>query len=171
MVPPASSGPDSAPSLSSLSQIVLLALWIGAASFFSAVVAPAAFSALPTRELAGALVGRTLPAVFITGALVALIAVGLELAGGPRRFRIGRLTATCITAIACVIAQFGVAPRIAALREGLRGPLASLSADDPQRLAFGRLHMISVAWLGVAILAGAATIALAVLTLRSREPR
>lgn len=171
MAAPASLGPDRRSPFVALTQIVLLAIWLGAAAFFSAVVAPAAFDVLPTRELAGALVGRALPALFVAGAVVGLIALSLEAAAGSRPYRLGRIVATCITALACAVAQLGVAPRIAALRAALSVPLASLPTDDPQRVAFGRLHMVSVGWLGVAILAGGVAIVLAVLTLRSRDPR
>jgi hypothetical protein len=171
MAPPASSGPDAPAPLAGLAQIVVLALWIGAATFFSVVVAPAAFGTLPTRELAGAVVGRILPDIFMSGVVVALMALGLEVAWGTRRYRAGRIAAMGVTALACGIAQFGVAPRIAALRDSLQAPLASLATDAPQRIAFGRLHMLSVAWLGLALVAGGVTIVLAVLTLRSRTPR
>ena len=45
----------------------MLALWLGAAGFFSAAVAPALFAVLPTRTLAGEVVGRVLPVVFYVG--------------------------------------------------------------------------------------------------------
>jgi hypothetical protein len=148
-------------------QIVLAATWLGAAAFFSAVMAPAAFAVLPTRELAGALVGRVLPVLFIGGAITGLLALALE-GAGPRVHRAARIAALSAVVASCAIAQLGVAPRLAAVRAGLAVPLASLSASDPQRIAFGRLHMISVAWLALAMLGGAATIMLAVLSLRRR---
>ena len=168
---PESSGPDARSPLAAVSQICLLALWLGAAGFLAAVVAPAAFEVLPSRELAGAIVGRTLPVLFGLGIAVGLATLAIELVAAPRPYRLGRIVAACITALACAIAQLGVAPRIAALRASLSAPLASLATEDPQRVAFARLHMLSVAWLGVAILAGAVAIVLAVLTLRPRYPR
>jgi hypothetical protein len=152
-----------------LGQIVILASWLGAAAFFSAVVAPAAFDVLPARELAGAVVGRLLPVLFIGGAAIGFVGLALEAAGGSGVYRRGRIAALLVLAGACSVAQFAVAPRLAAVRAGLVVPLASLPTDDPQRLAFGRLHMMSVAWLAVALLAGASAIALAVLTLRRRS--
>jgi hypothetical protein len=41
-------------------RILLLGLWLGAACFFSFAVAPSAFGVLPSRELAGLVVNRTL---------------------------------------------------------------------------------------------------------------
>jgi hypothetical protein len=52
----------------------LLGAWIGAALLMAAAVAPAAFAVLPTRALAGALVGRVLPPVFGGGIVVGLAA-------------------------------------------------------------------------------------------------
>src|SRR5688500_17192356 len=137
----ASSAPDGQPPIAALTQIVLLAAWIGAAGFFAAVVAPASFEVLPSRELAGALVGRALPVLFLTGivtALAVLIVEGMRL---RQKRRAARVSAAVVIALACATAQFVVAPRIAALRAQLAGPLAALPVDDPGRVAFGRLHM------------------------------
>jgi hypothetical protein len=40
-----------------------LAFWLGAAAFFSVALAPVLFAVLPTRTLAGEVVGRVLPGV------------------------------------------------------------------------------------------------------------
>ena len=53
-------------------RLLLLAAWVGAAIFFSAIVAPALFAVLPTRELAGAVVGRVLPMLNWAGLIIAL---------------------------------------------------------------------------------------------------
>lgn len=129
----------------------LLALWLGASALFTLVVARAAFAVLPSRTLAGALVGRVLPVLFVTGILVGVTLVLLEWPALRERWTRAAAGATMV--VACAIAQFYVAPRIARLREAIAGPLEALAAGDPQRAAFGRLHAISVAWLGVAIVA------------------
>lgn len=163
MAPPASSVPEALPRLVALAQILVLSLWLGAAVFVAAVVAPSAFAALPTRELAGALVGRVLPVLFIAGAVAGIIVLLLE-ATAPARARPSRRGARMVimgmVILSCAIAQLGVAPRIETLRAGLSAPLASLPAGDPQRVAFGRLHMISVGWLGAAMLAAGAALVL-----------
>lgn len=130
---------------------LLLALWLGAAAFFSIVVARAAFAVLPTRTLAGALVGRVLPVLFLAGLAVGLAVLALELPAMRERW--GRLAAAAVMVAACGIAQFLIAPRIERLRAAIGGPLEALAADDPARAAFGRLHAVSVGWLGLAILA------------------
>ena len=51
----------------------LVALWLGAAVFFSAAVAQSAFAVLPSRELAGAIVNKTLAILNYSGIVVGLI--------------------------------------------------------------------------------------------------
>lgn len=132
----------------------LVWLWLGAALLLSAVVAPAAFAVLPSRALAGALVGRVLPVLFWSGA-----AVGAVLAFAASGWR--RAAALLIVASAAG-AELVVAPRIARAREALGPVLEAVPADHPDRVAFGRLHGISVLLLGVAML-GAAAIAVGAL--------
>jgi hypothetical protein len=73
-----------------------------------------------------------------------------------------------VSALACAVAQLVVGSRIDRLRAAIGGPLDALAADDPRRLAFGKLHAISVGWLGVALLAAIIALTLAV---RSLPPR
>ncbi len=149
-------------------QVVLLALWLGASAFLALVVAPTAFAALPSRAEAGELVGRVLPILFWVGAATGVAVLGLDLLGRELRFRPGRAVAAGAVVVACLAAQVGIAPRISALRATMTAPLAALPVGDPQRIMFGRLHMWSVAGLGVAILAALVALTLAVIILRSR---
>lgn len=135
---------------------LLVALWLGAAGFFSIVVARAAFAVLPSRTLAGALVGRVLPVLFLAGLVVGATVVALE--WPAMRDRWGRLAAGAAMAAACGVAQFVVAPRIERLRVQIGVPLESLAVDDARRAAFGRLHAVSVGWLGIAIVAAVAAL-------------
>lgn len=145
--------PAGAAAWSTLGGILILSAWLGAALYFSIVVARAAFRVLPTRALAGALVGQTLPALFITGLVAGLAAAGLVAAGhAGARARMGRLLCAAGTAVACAVGQFVIGPRIDRLRAALGGTLDARPASDPMRVAFGRLHAMSVLALGVAII-------------------
>lgn len=141
-----------------VAQLVASCAWLGAALLFAAVVAPAAFAALPSRALAGALVGAVLPAVFYSGIVVGL---GLSLAalavGRGRIVTLGTV-AGFLMAVSCAAAELVVAPRIERARVAIGGPVESVPPSDPRRVAFGRLHAVSVLWLGVAVV-GAATVA------------
>jgi hypothetical protein len=162
-----SSGPETPRSVPE-AQLALVGLWLGASGFFSLAVAPAAFAALPSRELAGALVGRLLPILFWSGAVVGVVLIALELLGGEQRYRVGRVVSAAVVVSACMVAQLAIAPRIAALRAAMSVSLADLAADDSQRIAFGRLHLWSVAWLGAAMLAAMVAAALVLIILRRR---
>ena len=136
--------------------IVLLALWLGAAVVVAGVVAPAAFAVLPSRTLAGALVGRVLPVLFWSGAAVGVLAAVLA-----RAVPDGLACMLAVT-VACLSAQLIVAPRIEAVRRSVEGPIDALAREDARRIAFGRLHGASVALLGAAAVAATAALLLTV---------
>ena len=146
---------------------LLLAAWLGAGILFAAVVAPAAFAVLPSRTLAGALVGQVLPTVFVAGIVVAILAALLDRAPTGRASRVRRV-ALVVTAISCGVAQFVIGPRIERVRSEIGGPVEQLASTDPRRIAFGRLHAISVAWLGLAMLSGATAAVLMSIAPRTR---
>ena len=140
--------------------VVALSAWLGAAILVAGVVAPAAFAVLPTRSLAGALVGRVLPVVFYCGAAVGLIAAAV---GRTAPSSTARQVAGAFMTITCLVAQLLVAPRIERVRADAGRPIDELAAGDARRTAFGRLHAASVLLLGVAAMAGGGAL---VLTLR-----
>lgn len=139
-------------------EVVLLAMWLGAAVLVATVVAPAAFRMLPTRTVAGALVGQVLPVIFVAGLFIAIIALGLEARMTSHSLRLLVTAPLAAMIIGCSVAQFVIAPRIEAVRAGIGGPVDSLPAMDPRRVQFGKLHGFSVLWMGVAILGAVAAI-------------
>ncbi|MES2179561.1 MAG: DUF4149 domain-containing protein [Gemmatimonadota bacterium] len=128
----------------------LLAAWLGAAVIVSAVVAPAAFAVLPSRTLAGALVGRVLPVLFWTGISLGIVTAMVARAVGAGWFGVG---AAVVLAAACAVAQLVISPRIEAIRSAIGGPVDALDPSDPRRQAFGKLHGMSVLWMGVGAVA------------------
>jgi predicted RND superfamily exporter protein len=70
--------------------------------------------------------------------------------------------------VACAIAQLIVGPRIARLRAEISAPIESLPIDDARRMMFGRLHGVSIAWLGVAMLAAVVALVLCARSLDTR---
>jgi hypothetical protein len=141
----------------------LLAAWLGAALIVVASVAPAAFAVLPSRTLAGSIVGRVLPVVFIAGIAMSVAAGWLST---PRWGWRPILAATMC--VACMIAQFGIGPRIARLRADIGTAIDALPPDDARRITFGQLHAFSVAWLAVAMLAAGTFLILLLLASRQR---
>lgn len=134
---------------------LLIALWLGAAIFFSFAVAPSVFSVLPSRELAGSVVNRTLAIVNYSG-----IAVGLILLAGSYISRqnanrvklwLERGLLLLLTA-ACAFGQFIIGARLADLRRQIGRPIDEVAVDDPLRVAFNDLHGYSVTILSVALI-------------------
>jgi hypothetical protein len=134
-------------------EVILLAAWLGAAIVVAAVVAPAAFRVLPSRTLAGAVVGEVLPVIFIAGIVVAAISALIEPRAGGRL--VVHLAPLVAMIAACIIAQFLVGPKIEAVRASIGGAVDALDAADPRRVQFGRLHAFSVLWMGIAMLGAA----------------
>lgn len=144
-----------------------LAAWIGAALLVAAVVAPSAFAVLPTRALAGALVGRVLPVIFVGGIVAAVIALVLGMGGGA--FARTRVVLPALTIAACVAAQFVIAPKIQRLRAEMGPNIEALAPTDPRRAEFGKLHGISVAFMGAGLLAAGGALVLTMLA-AARQP-
>jgi hypothetical protein len=154
---------------SAVIEIAVLAIWLGAALLFVAAVAPAVFAVLPTRTLAGAVVGRVLPSVFYSGMVAGALAIGLRMSDRAGWSWRGPETAGAVMIGACAVAQLFIAPRIERVREAIGGPIDVLPVDDPQRVAFGRLHGLSVGWLGLAMLAAAAALVIAMRAVMSKR--
>src|SRR5262249_36114558 len=141
-----------------IADALLLSAWLGAAILFTASVAPAAFAVLPTRTLAGELVGRVLPVVFYSGIVLCAATIALDLIGRTGAW--GRIGASAFAAVSCAIAQVFLGSRIARLRAEIGGPIDALAPDDVRRIAFGRMHAWSVGWLGLAMIAAAVALVL-----------
>lgn len=143
--------------------VVVLTAWLGAATLLATGVAPAAFAALPSRALAGDVVGRVLPVVFIWGMITGVLAVALSIGRDVWRIAFGTLMV-----LATAAAQFVIAPRIAELRADMGGAVDIVAADDPRRVLFGQLHGASVGLLGLAMLAALIVLILTLLAMRQR---
>ena len=149
---------------------VITAVWIGAALITAAVVAPSAFAVLPSRTVAGTLIGSVLAALFLAGVVAGVFAAAMlaapSRAGGPSR---NALIAALVVAAGCGFAQFLVTPKLDRLRAQIGGPVDALAADDPRRVAFGLLHGYSVAGLGLALVGAVACLVFLSLALRPRR--
>ncbi|HEY4307787.1 MAG TPA: DUF4149 domain-containing protein [Gemmatimonadaceae bacterium] len=150
-----------------LVELALLLLWLGGAILFSAIVAPALFATLPTRTLAGAVVGRVLPMIFYSGILVGIVTAVLDWqARGEWSWRSGA-TGGLVMVVSCAFAQLVISPRIDRIRESIGGVIDNLAPNDPRRAEFGKLHAVSVGWLGIAMLCAAIVAVIAARSLHS----
>ncbi|MGH7632949.1 MAG: DUF4149 domain-containing protein, partial [Gemmatimonadaceae bacterium] len=134
--------------------ILILSLWLGAALFFSLGVARAAFQILPSRSLAGQLVGHTLPALLLAGVVGGVLTLWAELRSTVRAGR--RLRLLCSASVA-ILSEAGnlVGQHVDRLRASVGSGFETLPHADPVRLAFGRWHGIAVLLLGFAMLSAA----------------
>ena len=133
--------------------LTLLSIWVGAAAFFSFVLAPAAFAVLPAQHLAGQVVSRTLGVVEIAGIVMGVILLVLSFLSRGRRgkafpFDLGALALIVVAMIGSRI----VSGRMHALRVQAGEALYSLPASDPVRSAFDQLHHFSVGLMSVAMI-------------------
>lgn len=133
---------------------LVLAAWLGAALYFSIVVTRAAFAVLPSRDMAGALVGRTLPVLFDTGMIVGLWLVATALLAPRGAARTISMSGGGAIIVLCALARFVILSRITRLRLAMPAAVETLSPDDPARHAFGQLHALSVGALGLSLMIG-----------------
>lgn len=137
-------------------RLLLIALWLGAAVFFSFAVAPSAFAVLPARELAGHVVTRTLLIVNTGGFVIAML---LLVSAFPFRHTVGRgaflveVASLVLVAITTGIGQWVIAAQMHSLRARMGRPIDELAQSDPLRVAFNSLHGYSVMALGIGMIA------------------
>lgn len=157
-------------------RLILLACWFGAALFFGAVVAPAAFGVLRSfglpnaSEIAGSIVTRSLSVVNLAGFVVALL---LLVTLFVRRNTSGRTSfiveciCLAVIALATGVGHWVIAARMRALRAAMVLPIDQIAADDARRVAFNNLHGYSVNALGLAMIAALIVMFLMVRSLRN----
>jgi uncharacterized membrane protein len=146
--------------MSFLRFLMLLSLvcWIGGLIFFAFVVAPTAFSVLPTSHLAGNVVGRSLGKLhwigFVSGTvyLVSSLLYSRFTSGNSHVFA-ARHILLCVMLALTLISQFGIIPRMDVLRASL-GDVNAAAIDNPQRVQFDALHVWSTRVESGVLLAG-----------------
>jgi hypothetical protein len=143
-------------------RLLLLGLWLGAAVFFGAAVAPAVFGVLRGTELsnanevAGMIVQRSLAVVNRGGFEIALFLIVTGFFINRRESRLvqfAEMISLAIVAIMTGVSHWVISARMLALKAAMQAPIDQIAASDPRRTAFDALHGYSVAAMGVAILA------------------
>jgi hypothetical protein len=121
-----------------------LVVWIGGIIFFALVVAPSLFSVLPTRQLAGMVVSRSLGALHwmgITSGLIYLFASMLysrSTSGAASPMAARHLLIYAMLALT-IVSLFVITPRMLALRNQM-GIVDNVPVTDPVRVHFNALH-------------------------------
>lgn len=144
-------------------RLLLLGLWLGAALFFGAAVAPALFNVLRgaglgnANELAGSIVTRLLRIINQGGFEIALFLLVTAFFVNRYRSRLARwaeVISLAIMAIMTGVSHYVFSARMIALRQGMGAPIDQVSPVDPQRVTFDSLHRYSVIVMGAAMIAG-----------------
>jgi len=148
--------------------LLSLVVWLGGLIFFAFVVAPTVFHVLPTRQLAGSVVTRSLSALHWMGLVSGIIFAVTSMVwtaskyGSPHPFAARHLLVYAMLALT-IGSQFCISPRMQALRTSMV-QIDEVPHDDPRRVEFNRLHAWSTRLEGGVFLLG-----LAVLFLTARR--
>jgi hypothetical protein len=124
-----------------------LIVWIGGLIFFP-VVAQTAFSVLPTRNLAGMIVGRSLTILHwmaIASGIIFLISslIYNRLTTSSMHAFGARHILICLMLLLTLISQFGIIPRMNALKASMPAEIDAVPLDNPARVQFDALHIWS----------------------------
>ena len=157
--------------------LAALALAVGPALFFGAVVAPAAFRVLPTRDLAASLVSPVLSGACLAAEIA--FAILFATSWWLTREGVPRLTRSLLTRLpiagffaALVIGQLLIPP-MDRIRRDAAGLIDNLPAADPSRYLLERYHRLSTGFFGALVVAGLAMLFLTarVLVVGRETPR
>ena len=135
--------------MSFLRYLMLLSLivWLGGLIFFAFVLAPTAFAVLPSRHLAGSVVGRSLTSLHWMAIIAGVIFLASSILysrltkGTPHVFA-ARHVLICLMLALTLISQFGIMPRMDTLRASI-GEIDSVPPNNPTRMQFDGLHVWS----------------------------
>ncbi len=146
-------------------QIFSLGTWVGGILFFSAILAPAAFTLFSSSQAAN-LVNLTLGRLHLAGLVCGVVYLVATAAGAGSAAALLRPAPLLVLLMIVLtfISQFWVSGNMAALRAQM-GPLEAVPPGDALRVSFDSLHRISVRLEVGVLLAG-----LAALFLTSRTP-
>jgi len=133
-----------------------LTVWIGGIIFLSFVEAPTAFHVLPSRHMAGTVVGHSLGVLHWMGLFAGVVFLGSSLllsslTTGTANPLAVRHILIVLMLLLTAVSQFGISPKMAVLRAQF-GDIDTVPATDPGRMQFDALHVWSVR-LEVAVLA------------------
>ncbi len=142
--------------------LLAIVVWVGGIFFFSFVVAPALFSVLPTRHLAGLVVGRSLTllhwiGIFCGGLFLVLSVFEAYYSVGNWQATAARNVLVFAMLVVTLFSQIGVSTKMEALK-GEMGEIDNVAVTDARRVQFNRLHQWSTALEVIVLALGLATI-------------
>ncbi len=135
-------------------QFLSLGCWLGSIIFFI-VFTQGIFSVMPTKDLAGVVVGYSLARLHILGIVAGCVYLLATVVLEKSVAALARPAALLVfVMIVCTMAsQYGAIARMDVLRLQM-GSVESTPADSPLRVAFDRLHQYSVRLESAVLLSG-----------------
>jgi uncharacterized membrane protein len=133
-------------------RLLMMALWLGAAMFFSFSLAPSAFGILPSREMAGSVVSANLTIINYAGLILGVIMLASSFISSKGVISWLERGLLLVFTIVCAVGQFIISYQLSQIRSQVGRPMEELSIDEPLRIAFDSLHQYSVWFLGTAMI-------------------
>jgi hypothetical protein len=144
--------------------VLSLVVWLGGLIFFAFVLAPIVFSSglLPTRQMAGSIVGRSLDLLHymaIGSGIIFLIAsmTYSRMSTGNARPMAARHLLILLMLLLTLLSQFAISPRLHTIRNEV-GVIDNVPLNNPLRVEFDRLHGWSERFEGTILLLGLAAL-------------
>lgn len=135
-------------------QFLALGCWLGSIIFFI-VFTQGIFSVMPTKDLAGAVVGYSLARLHVMGIIAGCVYLIATLAHEKSFAALARPAALLVFAmiVFTMVSQYGVIARMDVLRAQM-GSVELAPAGSPLLVAFNRLHQYSVRFESAVLLSG-----------------
>jgi uncharacterized membrane protein len=148
--------------------LLSLVVWVGGIIFFAFVVAPTVFAVLPTHQLAGNVVNRSLAILHWMGIVCGIVfatasMIDSRVINGVAEPFAARHLLIYVMIILTMVSMFGVGARMMELRNQMSF-IDEVPRDDARRVEFNRLHVWSTRLEGSVLILG-----LALLFLTSRR--
>jgi hypothetical protein len=125
---------------------LLVVLWLGGVMFFP-VVAVSAFGSISDTHTAGTIVAKCLRVLhyegLFSGALIILLLLVAQTIRALPRSVAAPVIVTLIMLGLTAYSQFSIIPRMEGYRIAAGGAIDAVPADDPNRMAFNKLHGVS----------------------------
>jgi hypothetical protein len=142
--------------------LLSLVVWVGGIIFFAFVVAPTVFRVLPTHQLAGNVVSRSLGllhGIGLTCGVVFVVTSMIDSAvvtGSAQPFALRHLL-VYLMILLTLVSMFAVGARMEVLKKDMV-TIDDVSQDDARRVEFNQLHVWSTRLEGTVLLMGLAVV-------------
>jgi Domain of unknown function (DUF4149) len=125
---------------------LLIVLWLGGLMFFP-VIAATAFGSIADTHVAGTIVRKSLLALhyegLLAGALIVVLLLVAQTTGALQRRNVGPVAVTLTMVGLTAFSQFWVIPKMEVYRIATGGSVDAVDRNDPNRVAFNKLHVAS----------------------------